>query len=181
MFHQVIGNKFQSKLLEIIDESELPEFLGGMCTCVDQGGCMRSGKGPWKDPNILKMVFSGEMGCSEQIVTVSNHVGKVIECDKISYPMIRGGSDTSTGESGSEVEDIASPKPCGNCISPMLAPVYEEARLVGKASHGGRLVEYVPIVDKAIVVEKQATSRKLLCSTGYLVHAQLLVLTCYYC
>ena len=39
---------------------------------------------------------------------------------------IRGGSDTSTGESGSEVEDIASPKPCGNCISPMLAPVYEE-------------------------------------------------------
>jgi len=39
---------------------------------------------------------------------------------------IRGGSDTSTGESGSEVEDIASPKPCGNSISPMLTPVYEE-------------------------------------------------------
>lgn len=39
---------------------------------------------------------------------------------------IRGGSDTSTGESGSEVEDIASPKACGNCISPMLTPVYEE-------------------------------------------------------
>lgn len=36
------------------------------------------------------------------------------------------GSDTSTGESGSEVEDIASPKACGNCISPMLTPVLEE-------------------------------------------------------
>jgi len=40
------------------------------------------------------------------------------------------------------------------------------------------------MVDKAIVVgsmQKQATSRKLLCSTGYIVHAQLLVLTCHYC
>ncbi|XP_047176890.1 phosphatidylinositol/phosphatidylcholine transfer protein SFH8-like [Vigna umbellata] len=170
----VLGNKFQSKLLEIIDESELPEFLGGMCTCVDQGGCMKSDKGPWQDPNILKMVLSGEMGCSKQIVTVSNDEGKVIKCDKISYPMIRGGSDTSTGESGSEVEDIASPKACGTCISPILTPVYEEARLVGKASDGDRLVEYVPMVDKAIVVrsmEKQATSRKLLCSTAGIILA----------
>ncbi|KAH1109511.1 hypothetical protein GYH30_008765 [Glycine max] len=176
----VLGNKFQSKLLEIIDESELPEFLGGSCTCVDQGGCMRSDKGPWQDPNILKMVLSGEVGCSKQIVTVSNDEGRVIECDKISFPMIRG-SDTSTGESGSEVEDIASPKACGNCISPMLTPVLEEARMVGKTSHAGNLVEYVPTVDKAIDVgpkEKQATPRMLFCSTGY-ARAQLLVLTCY--
>ncbi|KAL2654778.1 hypothetical protein GLYMA_04G029900v4 [Glycine max] len=164
----VLGNKFQSKLLEIIDESELPEFLGGSCTCVDQGGCMRSDKGPWQDPNILKMVLSGEVGCSKQIVTVSNDEGRVIECDKISFPMIRG-SDTSTGESGSEVEDIASPKACGNCISPMLTPVLEEARMVGKTSHAGNLVEHVPTVDKAIDVgpkEKQATPRMLFCSTA---------------
>lgn len=35
-------------------------------------------------------------------------------------------SDTSTGESGSEVEDITSPKASGNCTNPILTPVREE-------------------------------------------------------
>ncbi|XVF62100.1 hypothetical protein PTKIN_Ptkin08bG0190200 [Pterospermum kingtungense] len=62
----VLGNKYQSKLLEIIDASELPEFLGGTCTCADQGGCMRSDKGPWKEPEILKMVQNGEHKCTKK-------------------------------------------------------------------------------------------------------------------
>lgn len=35
-------------------------------------------------------------------------------------------SDTSTGESGSEVEDITSPKASGNYTNPRLTPVHEE-------------------------------------------------------
>ncbi|CAN4125114.1 unnamed protein product [Withania somnifera] len=63
----VLGNKYQSKLLEIIDASELPEFLGGTCTCADKGGCMLSDKIPWNYPEIMNMVHNGEHKCSDRI------------------------------------------------------------------------------------------------------------------
>ncbi|CAN1745449.1 Phosphatidylinositol/phosphatidylcholine transfer protein SFH3 [Linum perenne] len=65
----VLGNKYQSKLLEVIDASELPAFFGGSCTCADKGGCMRSSKGPWNDLDILKMVENGEAKCHRRTLS----------------------------------------------------------------------------------------------------------------
>ncbi|KAJ6707906.1 CRAL-TRIO DOMAIN-CONTAINING PROTEIN YKL091C-RELATED [Salix viminalis] len=151
----VLGNKYQTKLLEIIDASELPEFLGGTCICADQGGCLQSDKGPWKNPEILKMVLNGEPRRARQVVKVLNSEGKVIAYAKPQYPMFKG-SDTSTAESGSEAEDIASPKALKSYSHLRLTPVREEAKVVGKAGYGGSFPgydEYVPMVDKAVDAE----------------------------
>eukprot|EP00262_Sarcandra_glabra_P006756 TRINITY_DN1927_c0_g5_i1.p1 TRINITY_DN1927_c0_g5~~TRINITY_DN1927_c0_g5_i1.p1 ORF type:complete len:626 (-),score=145.02 TRINITY_DN1927_c0_g5_i1:72-1949(-) len=167
----VLGNKYQSKLLEIIDASELPDFLGGTCTCADQGGCLTSDKGPWKDPNILKMIRSGGAHCGRQIVTVSNSEGKIIAYARPQYPAVKGG-DTSTAESGSEAEDISSPKAMRSYIShPQLTPVREEAKMAGKASYNGgfpEFDEYVPMVDKAVDAgwKKEVSHQRLSVSKG---------------
>ncbi|XP_075504516.1 phosphatidylinositol/phosphatidylcholine transfer protein SFH8-like isoform X2 [Primulina tabacum] len=147
----VLGNKYQNKLLEIIDASELPEFLGGMCTCADQGGCLRSDKGPWKNPEILKMVLNGETRRARQVVKILNSEGKVVYA-KPHYATLKG-SDTSTAESGSDAEDIASPKAIRSYAHLRLTPVREEGKVTGMASYVGNFSgydEYVPMVDKAV-------------------------------
>ncbi|KAK8518756.1 hypothetical protein V6N13_017972 [Hibiscus sabdariffa] len=169
----VLGNKYQSKLLEIIDAGELPEFLGGSCTCADQGGCLRSDKGPWKNPVILKMVLNGEARCARQVVKVLNSEGKVIAYAKPQYPMLKSG-DTSTAESGSEAEEIASPKAMKSYSQLRLTPVREEAKVNGKTSYAGKFSgydEYVPMVDKAVdsTWKKQTSLQRLSTPKGALV------------
>ncbi|XP_019165410.1 PREDICTED: phosphatidylinositol/phosphatidylcholine transfer protein SFH8-like isoform X2 [Ipomoea nil] len=140
----VLGNKYQNKLLEVIDASELPDFLGGNCTCADEGGCLRSDKGPWKNPALLKMV--GEARRCKQVLKVLNSEGKVVYA-KPRFPMVKG-SDTSA-ESGSEAEEIASPKAKRSFSQLRLTPVREEARVIGTTIISG-FDEYVPMVDKAV-------------------------------
>ncbi|KAL6640288.1 hypothetical protein ACP70R_022137 [Stipagrostis hirtigluma subsp. patula] len=127
---QVLGAKYQTKLLEIIDADQLPEFLGGSCTCSEIGGCLKGEKGPWMDPNILKMVISGKARFKRQIVTVSNDDEKIIAYEQPKYPTKKG-SDTSTAESSSEADDITSPKAIRTyTTNTTLTPVREEVMVV---------------------------------------------------
>ncbi|KAK4742294.1 hypothetical protein SAY87_000295 [Trapa incisa] len=171
----VLGNKYQYKLLEIIDANELPEFLGGNCTCTDQGGCLRSDKGPWKNPEILKVVLSGEGRRPRQIVKVLNSEGKVIAYAEPRYPMVKG-SDTSTAESGSEAEDVASPKAVKSFSHLSLTPVREEAKASGKINYNSfpGHDEYVPMVDKAVDAgwKKQSSFQRFIASKGLLTHSE---------
>ncbi|CAN1320229.1 Phosphatidylinositol/phosphatidylcholine transfer protein SFH8 [Linum perenne] len=168
----VLGNKYQSKLLEVIDASELPEFMGGSCTCADQGGCLRSDKGPWRNQDILKMVLNGGARHSRQVVKILNNEGKVITYAKPPYYPTVKGSDSSAAESGSEAEDIVSPKALKAYAHLRLTPVREEAKIMGKANHPSSFPgfdEYIPIVDKAVdstwneeaVIQKLEVSKEI--------------------
>ncbi|XAR60964.1 hypothetical protein NMG60_11034528 [Bertholletia excelsa] len=68
----VLGSKFQSRLLEVIDSSQLPDFLGGACSCPNEGGCLRSDKGPWNDPELMKLVHVGEAIYLRKITSLSD-------------------------------------------------------------------------------------------------------------
>ncbi|XP_061362979.1 phosphatidylinositol/phosphatidylcholine transfer protein SFH3-like [Gastrolobium bilobum] len=117
----VLGNKYQSKLLEIIDASELPEFLGGTCTCADKGGCMFSDKGPWNDPDILKMVQNGEGKCKGK--TLSGIEEKTITEDETSL-------QKGYKKSFPETHDV-------QCLSPKQCNVYQYDA-------------FVPVIDKPV-------------------------------
>ncbi|XP_021764732.1 phosphatidylinositol/phosphatidylcholine transfer protein SFH13-like [Chenopodium quinoa] len=69
---QVLDSKSLPKLLEVIDSSQLPDFLGGSCACSGHGGCLRSNKGPWSDPEIMKLVHNAESTLVKQITKVSH-------------------------------------------------------------------------------------------------------------
>ncbi|XP_008460965.1 phosphatidylinositol/phosphatidylcholine transfer protein SFH3-like isoform X2 [Cucumis melo] len=146
----VLGNKYQSKLLEIIDASELPEFLGGSCTCADQGGCMRSDKGPWKDPEIVKMVQNGEGKCRRR--SLSNVEERTISEDDNTTSTKRSGSFNS--EAAPEAAAAGAAAATESCMSPKqtkLTPVMEEIHMAQK--FGGCEYQYekfIPVVDKAV-------------------------------
>lgn len=118
----VLEPKSLGKLLEAIDPSQLPDFLGGSCTCPVEVGCLRSNMGPWNDPEIMKVVNNAEATFVRQITSVSSDQQKVDSYVQI-HPVKGGRSDTSTIESGSDVDDHCS---LTSSMIPKLASVCEE-------------------------------------------------------
>ncbi|KAF5191662.1 Phosphatidylinositol/phosphatidylcholine transfer protein SFH10 [Thalictrum thalictroides] len=141
----VLGNKYQSKLLEIIDASELPEFLGGTCTCADQGGCMRSDKGPWKDEKVLQRVKNGDATC-KKITLSSGSDEKTISEDDVVY---QKRCDSSNPEAVDTRDSI--PKPEEYIVHRQLSPVHEEARINQDKCPSPEVYDYfIPMVEKTL-------------------------------
>ncbi|CAL4998135.1 unnamed protein product [Urochloa decumbens] len=149
----VLGTKFQNRLLEVIDASQLPEFLGGTCTCAAEGGCLRSNKGPWNDPNVMKLAHNKEAKFTRHTRRLSD-----IEQRRSSFArlhLLKGrNSDTSTVESGSDIDDLGSPmmrstvdRSTVGCSR--LAPVREEMRARDSAAYYSCDDHFV-VVDKTV-------------------------------
>lgn len=124
---QVLEPKSLSKLLEVVDSSQLPDFLGGTCTCSADGGCLRSNKGPWNDPDIMKLVRNAEATFVRQITRVC-HDQQKFDSYILIRPLKGRSSDTSTVESGSDIDDPCSPIGRRSSTFPRLDPVHEESR-----------------------------------------------------
>ncbi|XP_042518851.1 phosphatidylinositol/phosphatidylcholine transfer protein SFH13-like [Macadamia integrifolia] len=145
---QVLEPRCLSKLLDFIDSSELPDFLGGTCTCSAEGGCIWSNKGPWNDPDIMKLVNNAESTFVRQVTRISDKEQKIKSYIKI-WQKGRN-SDTSTAESGSEdVDDPCSPTGLRSSRFSRLAPVHEEARVSDPTVYYS-CDDHFTVVDKAI-------------------------------
>ncbi|XP_074588834.1 phosphatidylinositol/phosphatidylcholine transfer protein SFH13-like isoform X2 [Curcuma longa] len=137
----VLGAKYQSKLLEAVDSSQLPDFLGGTCTCYTQGGCLRSNKGPWNDPIIMKIVNCIGTSCISEIR--HGHGQQINASYSRRHPPKRSNRGT-IGESGSEVDYLDSPVISMTPEHIHSALVHEDVRATDSMSFYGCTNHVVP-------------------------------------
>ncbi|PWA96457.1 CRAL-TRIO lipid binding domain-containing protein [Artemisia annua] len=121
---QVLEPKSLGKLLEAVDPSQLPDFLGGSCTCSSEGGCLKSNIGPWKDPEIMKVVNNAEATFARCITRVSSDQQKVES--SVQVQPVKGKSSASTFELDSDADDPCVASPSSSYI-PQLTSTNDDA------------------------------------------------------
>ncbi|KAI7739159.1 hypothetical protein M8C21_027267 [Ambrosia artemisiifolia] len=124
----VLGTKYQNQLLEMIDASQLPTFLGGTCTCADKGGCMRSDKGPWQDPEIMKMVRNGHYKCSKNLIPEEKTISEDLSANMRSSPLKEDAED----------------------IKQLNLPSVKEASVKNHHPTANVKINHTPMVDKTV-------------------------------
>ncbi|KAI3915601.1 hypothetical protein MKX01_015426 [Papaver californicum] len=119
----VLGNKYQNKLLQLIDSSQLPDFLGGSCTCSTLGGCLKSGKGPWNDPEVMKVVHNMRESSTSDDGDVNKHLPVTLPISKAVN------NEICSAESGSDFEDLRSSTRLRTSALIQLGPLGEQVRM----------------------------------------------------
>lgn len=167
----VLGNKYQSKLLEVIDASELPEFFGGTCQC--EGGCMRADKGPWKDPEIMKMVQSGAGRCGKLSSAPFEAEEKMICEDDIIYPKKQASCNGEAHIAGNGQRTLSRKISRSRIEHPQLSPVREELIPTSYPTPRSPYSCDVPMLEKAIdaICKNQGTPDEKLAITNAVVNA----------
>uniref|UniRef100_A0A0D9VFL1 CRAL-TRIO domain-containing protein n=1 Tax=Leersia perrieri TaxID=77586 RepID=A0A0D9VFL1_9ORYZ len=145
----VLGNKYQSKLLEVIDASQLPDFFGGTCHC--EGGCMKADKGPWKDAEVMQMVQSGDGWCGNLNLNHSDAEEKVMICeDDTTYPKKQDSFKGEVQLACDEGHTLSRKISRGRIEHPTLSPVREELPSMKLPIPGSPYSCDVPMVEKVI-------------------------------
>lgn len=153
---QVLEPKSLCKLLDVIDSCQLPDFLGGSCTCPGSEGCLRSNKGPWNDPAIIKMVRNEEATFVRQITRVSSEQHKIESYLKV-RPLKGRIYKTSIEEPGAD-DNPCYPFGQESCKAPHFAQFSE----VSKAS----VPSTFHVCDQFNLVDRASLSEGVECSQG---------------